>query len=555
MSRRKKLNIITTDSNLAVKDHVESKTQGLHKNEMQGGVSSSQEFQSTNEQGGNMQVSEHNRGAKPYHIHEPALVQLRPLGPHPAMRINLEDPCMQTTPRPNPQRTEKPVKTPITKQIQATPVATHSPAQASIPRPVTAPVQTPNSWNVTHTQHNISPPHLEAPLDEVHQGAVAKQKNKHQSLTIEANEYENSRQLRIQENRKRLQELGVKNIVQSLTSLTHNQTLKKKTLKQNCHTGDTDYIPESGDDIQVGRSVASKKQHPPKYIPPMSINRVANLRKLCRVFASNSTQDVPSTSNATKQSFNETIEGDKRRAKRRMVLIDEADDEDDEIFEEGNRLDMEVDDFHHDYEYENMDDTVHTNNRFDAEMIDHDNLQQQIQHPDNKKATGYDLNLSFHTQKAGIWKMVSNERILVMFNKFGKPVGDEGKELVQYLGTLVRMPEHVSIEYSDWRKVPMQHKEDMYSLVKSKFSFHQGETSEIKKWILYSMGKKWRTWKGVLKSRGYDPSLTIDEIVTQQINDDDRVNPTQFKELVKRWFTPEFQISSIEYYELVSFWK
>ncbi|KAL8199596.1 hypothetical protein R6Q57_013164 [Mikania cordata] len=145
------------------------------------------------------------------------------------------------------------------------------------------------------------------------------------------------------------------------------------------------------------------------------------------------------------------------------------------------------------------------------------------------------------TQNAEIWKMVSNERILVMFNKFGKPVGDEGKELVQYLGTLVRMPKHVSIAYSDWRKVPMQQNDDMYSLVKSKFSFHQGETSQIKKWILYSMGKKWRTWKGILKSCGYDPSLTIDEIVTQQTNNDDRVNPSQFKELVKRWFTLEFQ--------------
>ncbi|KAC9955883.1 hypothetical protein E3N88_45030 [Mikania micrantha] len=51
MSRRKKLNIITTESNLAVKDNVTSETQGLHKSEMQGGVSSSQEFQSTNEQG------------------------------------------------------------------------------------------------------------------------------------------------------------------------------------------------------------------------------------------------------------------------------------------------------------------------------------------------------------------------------------------------------------------------------------------------------------------------------------------------------------------------
>ncbi|KAL8255729.1 hypothetical protein R6Q59_030796 [Mikania micrantha] len=36
-------------------------------------------------------------------------------------------------------------------------------------------------------------------------------------------------------------------------------------------------------------------------------------------------------------------------------------------------------------------------------------------------------------------------------------------------------------------------------------------------------------------------SLTIDEIVTQQTNNDDRVNPSQFKELVKRRFTPEFQ--------------
>ncbi|KAD4586248.1 hypothetical protein E3N88_23849 [Mikania micrantha] len=205
-----------------------------------------------------------------------------------------------------------------------------------------------------------------------------------------------------------------------------------------------------------------RTQHSPKYIPPMSINRVANLRKLCRVFASNNTQEVPSTSNATKQTLSETIEGNKRRAKRRTVL----NDEDDDIFEEGNRVDMELDDFHHDYEYENMDDTLHTNNRIDAQMIDHDNLQQQIQHLDNEKATGAPKKVRSHTQKARIWKMVSNERILVMFNKFGKPMGDECKELVQYLGTLVRMPEHVSIEYSDWRKAPMQQKEYMYSLVK-----------------------------------------------------------------------------------------
>ncbi|KAL8261057.1 hypothetical protein R6Q59_025106 [Mikania micrantha] len=86
---------------------------------------------------------------------------------------------------------------------------------------------------------------------------------------------------------------------------------------------------------------------------------------------------------SSSQEFQSTNEqGNERRAKRMMVLIDEADDKDDDIFE-GNRVDMEVDDFHRNYEHENMDDVVHTNNRFDAQMIDHDNLQQQIQHPDN----------------------------------------------------------------------------------------------------------------------------------------------------------------------------
>ncbi|KAI3798474.1 hypothetical protein L1987_33751 [Smallanthus sonchifolius] len=76
-----------------------------------------------------------------------------------------------------------------------------------------------------------------------------------------------------------------------------------------------------------------------------------------------------------------------------------------------------------------------------------------------KKVRGY-------TQKAETWKMNSTKRIVVTFNKFGKPVGDEGNELVHYIGKLLRMADHVSIEYSDWRKVPMQKKEDMYSLIK-----------------------------------------------------------------------------------------
>ncbi|KAJ9538757.1 hypothetical protein OSB04_031490 [Centaurea solstitialis] len=88
-------------------------------------------------------------------------------------------------------------------------------------------------------------------------------------------------------------------------------------------------------------------------------------------------------------------------------------------------------------------------------------------------------------------------------------VGGEGNELVQYIGTLVRMPDHVSIAYTDWRKVPMERKKICIHLLRyksiikidmSKFVIHQSETDEIKKWIFHNMGNKWRTWKGSLKA-------------------------------------------------------
>ncbi|KAL8197969.1 hypothetical protein R6Q57_030020 [Mikania cordata] len=96
---------------------------------------------------------------------------------------------------------------------------------------------------------------------------MAKQIKKTQSLTIEGNKYEKERQLRIQENKKRLSYLGVKNIVKSLTSLAESQQMKQKTVKRNSHVGDVDYIPSAEDDSedddqQVGGSVvASKKMH------------------------------------------------------------------------------------------------------------------------------------------------------------------------------------------------------------------------------------------------------------------------------------------------------
>ncbi|GKB03072.1 transposase, Ptta/En/Spm [Tanacetum coccineum] len=123
--------------------------------------------------------------------------------------------------------------------------------------------------------------------------------------------------------------------------------------------------------------------------------------------------------------------------------------------------------------------------------------------------------------------------------KYGKPVGVEGNELTQFLGSVVRIAGNVGLHCEDWRKVDKEKKEDMYSIVKEKFAFHPAETSAIKKWVLSSMGKKLNTWRNLVKSRNYDPALSVEEIMERQT--DSRVNPEQFQVLVNRWMKPEYQ--------------
>ncbi|KAL8233394.1 hypothetical protein R6Q59_019494 [Mikania micrantha] len=83
--------------------------------------------------------------------------------------------------------------------------------------------------------------------------------------------------------------------------------MKQKTVKRNSHAGDVDYIPSADDDSedddqQVGGSViAYKRQKRPQYIPPMSMNKVANLKKRRHMVTPNVSQKVSSTSNATKK--------------------------------------------------------------------------------------------------------------------------------------------------------------------------------------------------------------------------------------------------------------
>ncbi|KAL4555052.1 hypothetical protein LXL04_037663 [Taraxacum kok-saghyz] len=151
-----------------------------------------------------------------------------------------------------------------------------------------------------------------------------------------------------------------------------------------------------------------------------------------------------------------------------------------------------------------------------------------------KKVRGY-------TRKSETWNMNNSQKIVVTFNKNSRPIGEEGNELTQFMGTLVRVAENVGIDFPEWRMVPDHKKEDLYLLVKAKFVFDPAETHAIKSWIIGDMGKKWRTWKGLLKERAFDKSLTIEEIVAKHCEIDKRVNPDQFKTLVTQWFDPHYE--------------
>nr|GEW55044.1 hypothetical protein [Tanacetum cinerariifolium] len=87
------------------------------------------------------------------------------------------------------------------------------------------------------------------------------------------------------------------------------------------------------------------------------------------------------------------------------------------------------------------------------------------------------------TKKKAIWNLKSHEKVVVTFNELAQPIGDKANELTKFLGTLVRMSQHIGIQYEEWKKVHDVKKEDLWSIVKEKFIFEPAETAEIKDWI------------------------------------------------------------------------
>ncbi|KAD6796459.1 hypothetical protein E3N88_07355 [Mikania micrantha] len=115
-----------------------------------------------------------------------------------------------------------------------------------------------------------------------------------QSLQQKMNNYEKTRLLRVQENKERLRELGVKSMAKSLTSLVESKKKKKrKVISTDFNMRDDNYSNDMSDDSdknnqEVAANVqVEKKQHRPRYIAPMCMTKIANVAKQRRVIAPN----------------------------------------------------------------------------------------------------------------------------------------------------------------------------------------------------------------------------------------------------------------------------
>ena len=69
----------------------------------------------------------------------------------------------------------------------------------------------------------------------------------------------------------------------------------------------------------------------------------------------------------------------------------------------------------------------------------------------------------------------------VMYNSYGVPVGKKRNDLRNYIGVIVR--ERVPIIYDDWRKVPLDIKETLWTHFQKKFKLSLKAKTQVLKWM------------------------------------------------------------------------
>ncbi|AQK66667.1 hypothetical protein ZEAMMB73_Zm00001d014624 [Zea mays] len=113
------------------------------------------------------------------------------------------------------------------------------------------------------------------------------------------------------------------------------------------------------------------------------------------------------------------------------------------------------------------------------------------------------------TKLLQVWNIPRGHRIVVNYNELDQPIGEEAGITGKFLGMVARNGNLCSLSYKDWRLLigkkerlsnEQKNKEDILKQVKRRFLY----PARMEKWVLKTIGERWRQHKSNLKSIYYD---------------------------------------------------
>ncbi|KAL2925335.1 Ribonuclease Z [Bienertia sinuspersici] len=108
-----------------------------------------------------------------------------------------------------------------------------------------------------------------------------------------------------------------------------------------------------------------------------------------------------------------------------------------------------------------------------------------------------------------VWNLPPGHQIMIDVNKEIQPIGEEARVLGCFCGTIARNGKLCSLTYTRWdhlKKGGNKNNEAMIlKEVKARFLY----PDSLEKWILKSIGLRWKDYKCYLKGRYYDDDIDI----------------------------------------------
>ncbi|KAJ1395480.1 putative transposase, Ptta/En/Spm, plant [Sesbania bispinosa] len=100
-------------------------------------------------------------------------------------------------------------------------------------------------------------------------------------------------------------------------------------------------------------------------------------------------------------------------------------------------------------------------------------------------------------------------RVCTKWNAEGQPIGESAGLLAWFLGEIASNFNNFPIMYETWKKVPNDYKNNVYKeTIKANFDVND---HEHKKFILSSLGKKWRDTRSRMFHKNYNWEISVEE--------------------------------------------